>query len=170
MLGNRIPRVCFYFFSTDRNFEHFSPLRNGSERNSESFLFRGMVQNGIPRVYFYFCSMVQNSENSSPLRNGSERNSESFMFRGTAGIPPGQTNCSVFSVFRGIIFCRKARPRHPIQLYTLFCGPWGRRNNNESNQRNLRPTMVSLKLPCKGASIDTPRHTEVLHTKTFLSY
>jgi hypothetical protein len=35
---------------------------------------------------------------------GSERNSESFLFRGTAGIPPEQTNCSVYSVFRRIIF------------------------------------------------------------------
>ncbi len=34
----------------------------------------------------------------------SERNSESFLFRGTAGIPPEQTNCSVYSVFRGVIF------------------------------------------------------------------
>ncbi len=104
MLRNGIPRVCFYFFSTERNSEHFSPLRSGSELNFESFLFRGMVQNEIPRVLFYLCSMVQNSEHSSPLRNGSERNSESFMFRGTAGIPPEQTNCSVYSVFRGILF------------------------------------------------------------------
>jgi hypothetical protein len=42
------------FFSTERNSKHFSPLRNGSERNFESFLFRGMVQNGIPRVCFFF--------------------------------------------------------------------------------------------------------------------
>jgi hypothetical protein len=95
------------FFSTERNSKHFSPLWNGSERNSESSLFRGMVQNRIPRVCFYFCSMVQNSEHSFPLGNGSERNSESFMFRGTAGIPPKQTNCSGYSVFRGILFCRK---------------------------------------------------------------
>jgi hypothetical protein len=40
----------------------------------------------------------------SPLRNDSERNSESFLFCGTAGIPPEQTNCSVYSVFRGIFF------------------------------------------------------------------
>jgi hypothetical protein len=66
-------------------------------------LFRGMVQNRIPRVGFLFCSMVQNSEHFSPLLNDSERNSESFLFRGTAGIPPEQTNCSVHSVFRGII-------------------------------------------------------------------
>ncbi len=55
-----------------------------------------MVQNRIPRVCFNFCSMVKNSEHLSPLWNDSERNSESFLFRGTAGIPPEQTNCSVF--------------------------------------------------------------------------
>jgi hypothetical protein len=60
MLRNGIPRVCFYFFSMERNSEHFCPLRNGSERNSESFLFRGMVQSEIPRVCFCFCSIVQN--------------------------------------------------------------------------------------------------------------
>jgi hypothetical protein len=69
-----------------------------------SFLFRGVIQNRIPRVCFYFCSMAQNSKHSSLLGNGSERNSESFLLRGTAGIPPEQTNCSVYSVFRGIIF------------------------------------------------------------------
>jgi hypothetical protein len=74
-------------------FREFSVPRNGSERNSESC--------------FYFSSMVQNSEHSSPMWNGSERNSEIFLFRGTAGIPPEQTNCSVYSVFGGIIFCRK---------------------------------------------------------------
>ncbi len=106
-LRNGIPRVCFYFVSTEQNSKHFPPLRNGSERNSESFLFCGMVQNRIPRVCFYFCSMVQNSEHSSPLQKGLERNSEIFLFRRKAGIPPEQTNCSVYSVFQGIIFCRK---------------------------------------------------------------
>ncbi len=35
------PSVCFYFHSTVQNSKHFSPLRSGSERNSEIFLFRG---------------------------------------------------------------------------------------------------------------------------------
>jgi hypothetical protein len=96
---NEILGVCFYFFPTEQNSEHFSPLRNGSERNSKSFLFRRMVQNRIPRFCLYFCSMVQNSEHFSPLRN-----SESFLFHGTAGIPPEHTNCSVYSVFRGKLF------------------------------------------------------------------
>ncbi len=56
--------------------------------------------------------MVKNSEHFSPLLNGSERNYENILFRGTAGIPPEQTNCSVYSVFRGIIFLSEiANPR-----------------------------------------------------------
>ncbi len=68
------------------------------------FLFRWMVWNKIPSICFYFCSTDQNSELFSLPRNGSERNSESFLFRGTAGIPPEQTNCCVYSVFRGMTF------------------------------------------------------------------
>ncbi len=51
-----------------------------------------------------FFSKEQNSEHFSLLRKGSERNSESFLFCGTAEIPTEQTNCSDYSVFRGIIF------------------------------------------------------------------
>jgi hypothetical protein len=64
-----------------------------SEGNSESF--------------FYFCSMEQNSEFFSPPQKGSEWNSESFLFRGTAGIPLEIPICSGYSVFHGIILCRK---------------------------------------------------------------
>jgi hypothetical protein len=101
---NGIPRVCFYFCSTVQNSKHFFLPRIGSEQNSESFLFRGtsrilpeqinctvlyripsifcfqgMVRNGIPRV---FCS------------------TEHPEFRRNKPI----ANCSVHSVFRGIIF------------------------------------------------------------------
>ncbi len=41
-----IPRVCFYFWSTGRNSELFSPPRKGSKRNSDNFLFGGTA--GIP--------------------------------------------------------------------------------------------------------------------------
>jgi hypothetical protein len=90
MVWNRNQRVCFYFCSTERNSELFSLPRNGSERNHESLL-----------LFFFHSTEFQAF---FPLRNGSERNSESFLFCGTAGIPPEQTNCSVYSVFRGIIF------------------------------------------------------------------
>jgi hypothetical protein len=38
MLPNGIPRVCFYFCSTEWNSEHFSLPRNSLEQNSESLL------------------------------------------------------------------------------------------------------------------------------------
>jgi hypothetical protein len=84
-----LPRVCF-FCSTERNSEHFSLPRNGSELNSEGLL-----------LFLFHCTEFQAF---SPPRNGSERNSESFLFCGTAGILPERTNCSVHYVFRGIIF------------------------------------------------------------------
>jgi hypothetical protein len=111
MLRNGIRRIGLYFLSMERTFEHFSPLRNDSERNSKSFLFHGMAQNGIPRVFFYFCSMIQYSEHFSPLRNSLELNSKGFLFHGTDRIPQEQTNCSVYSVFCGIIiFSEIANP------------------------------------------------------------
>jgi hypothetical protein len=117
----------------------FFSTRNGIP---SCFLFRGMIRNRIPRVSFYFCSTERNSELFSLPRKGSERNSESmllflfhgtefrvvlssaegfgtefrrFLFRGTAGIPSEISICSVYSVFRGIIFCRK---------FPTLCG-WG---------------------------------------------
>ncbi len=38
MVGNGIPRVCFYFYSTERNSELFSLPLKSSEGNSESLL------------------------------------------------------------------------------------------------------------------------------------
>ncbi len=106
----------------------FFSLRNGIQ---SCFLFRGKVRNRIPKVCFYFCSTERNSELFSLPRKGSEQISESmflflfhgtefrvvfssaegfgtefrrFLFRGTAGIPSEISNCSVYSVFHGIIF------------------------------------------------------------------
>jgi hypothetical protein len=89
-------------------------------------LFRGMDRNGIPRI----CT-EWNSELCSLPQKGSEQNYGSlllflfhgtefrvifssaegfgtefrdFLFRGTTGIPLEITICSVYSVFRGIIF------------------------------------------------------------------
>ena len=97
---NGMPRVCFYFCSTERNSELFSLPLECSEGNSERyllffvqrngipscFLFRGRVRDGIPRV---FCS----------------------------GIPSEITICSVDSVFRGIIFLSEIpNPNYPHYL------------------------------------------------------
>jgi hypothetical protein len=106
--------------------------RHTSYGNSKSlllFLFHGTefrvvfssaewVQNGIPRVFFCLCSMLQNSEHFSPLRKGSEQNSESFLFRGTHRILSEQTNCSVYSVFRRIIFLSEiANPNCNLRIW-----------------------------------------------------
>ncbi len=63
LLWNRIPRIGFYFCSTERNSELFSLSRD--ERNSESLLL--------------FCSMIQNFEHFFLPRNDWERNSESLL-------------------------------------------------------------------------------------------
>ncbi len=97
-------RVVFssaeWFGTEFREFESIFGSRNGIP---SCFLFRGRVWNRIPRVCF-FCSMERNSELFPLPRKGSERNSENFLFRGTAGIPSEFPLCSVYSVFRGIIF------------------------------------------------------------------
>jgi hypothetical protein len=100
----KIPR-CFssaaWFGTEFRQFVSIFVPRNGIP---SCLLFRGRVRNRIPRVCFYFCSTERNSELFPLPRKGSEQNSERFLFRGTAGIPSEMIICSVYSVFRGIIF------------------------------------------------------------------
>jgi hypothetical protein len=90
MVRNGIPRIYIYFGSTERNSELYSLPEKGSEQNYGSlllFLFHGTEF----RVIF-----------SSAEGFGTEF--RVFLFRGTTGIPPEITICSVYSVFRGIIF------------------------------------------------------------------
>ncbi len=71
------------------------------------FLLCRTVRNWIPRI---FCSVEQPEfRRNKPVvpRNSQNSAGTNLLFRGTAGIPPEQTCCSVYSVFRGIIFCRK---------------------------------------------------------------
>jgi hypothetical protein len=98
------------------------------------FLFPWRVRKGIPRFYFYFCSTERNSDLFSLLlkvfgrefwnfeimllflvhrmefrvvfsfTEGFGTEFREFLFRGTAGILSEITICSVYSVFRGIIF------------------------------------------------------------------
>ncbi len=78
------------FSSTERNYELFSLPLKGSEGNSESMLL--FLAHGTEfRVVF-----------SSAEGFGTEF--RDFLFRGIAGIPSEITLCSVYSVFRGIIF------------------------------------------------------------------
>jgi hypothetical protein len=84
------------------------------------FLFRGMVWNGIPRVCFYFCFEEQNSELFSLPWKGSERNSERFLFRGIARIPSEISICSIYSIFRGIIFLSEIpNPTHEVKNHAV---------------------------------------------------
>jgi hypothetical protein len=107
-------------------------------------LFRGMVRNGIPRFCIYFGSMERNSELYSLPQKVSEQNNgilllflfygtefrvvfssaegfgtefRDFLFRGTTGIPPEITICSVYSVFRGIIFLSEIPNPRSISLH-----------------------------------------------------
>jgi hypothetical protein len=97
---SQIPKLFLSLNGSERNPECFSLLRNGSERNSKHFIFRGMVRNEIVKFRVFF------SERNSELffssekwfgteflvfylpRNGSERNSKHFPLRGADGIPP----------------------------------------------------------------------------------
>jgi len=100
MEGNGMKKISFTKNPAPANTMFSS--ETASERNSESlllFLFHGTEF----RAFF----------------TSAERNSESFLFCGTAGIPSEQTNCSAYSVFRGIIFCRKL----PTLNTHLNCSP-----------------------------------------------
>jgi hypothetical protein len=90
MVPNKIPRVCLYFCSTELNSKLFSLPWKGSERNSKTMLL--------------IFSTERNSELFSLPRKGLEWNSARFLFHGTAGIPLKITICSVYSIFRGIVF------------------------------------------------------------------
>ncbi len=73
IVRNGIPRVCFYFCSMVQNSLHFSLPRNGSEQNSESFLFCWTA--GIPSeqtiyfVYSIFRGIIFLSEIPNPSQN-----------------------------------------------------------------------------------------------------
>ncbi len=152
MVRNGIPRVCFYICSTERNSESFSlPLEFGREfrefasifvpRNGipSPFLFRWSVRKGIPRDCFYFLFNGTEFQVLFSSAEGFGTEFRDFLFRGTAGIPSEITICSVYSVFRGIIFCRKfptlisflyfiLRPYHSV----FFCFYFWRNTTREA--------------------------------------
>ncbi len=119
MVRNGILTVCFYIFST--------------ERNSELFSLSLKDRKGILSVCFYFCihgkefRVVFSSAEvfgrefrvvfSSAEGFGTEF--RGFLFRGTAWIPSEITICSVYSVFRGIIFLSEIP--NPTSVPTSRC-------------------------------------------------
>ncbi len=90
MVRNGIPTVCFFICS--------------KERNSELFSFRWRVRKGILRVCFYLCFHGTEFRVVFSSAEGFGTEFRGFLFRGTDGIPSEITFCSVYSVFRGIIF------------------------------------------------------------------
>ncbi len=96
MFLKKIPKVCLYFCST--------------ERNSESLLLF-LFHDTEFRAIFSSRICLQ------------ERNSESFLFRRTAGILSEQTVRSVYSVFRGIIFLVGNPEPSTMPVYGIQC--WG---------------------------------------------
>jgi hypothetical protein len=90
MARNRIPSICLYFCSTERNSEFFPFPRNGSERNSER-LFLILVHGIGFRAFF-----------SSAERFGTEF--REFSFLRNSRNSAGTNQCSVYSVFRRINF------------------------------------------------------------------
>ena len=110
MVWNGIPRVCFHFCFTERNSELFSLPLKGFGRDSKSLLLF-LVHGTEFRVIF-----------SSAEGFGTEF--RDFLFRGIAGIPSEITLCSVYSVFRGIIFLSEipnpSGRGYSQPLHTLF--------------------------------------------------
>ncbi len=89
MLRNGIPRVCFFFFHGSEIWD-ISLLRNGSERYSKCLLL------------FLFKSTEFQAFFSSAKWSGTE--SREFSVPRNSRNSAGRNNCSVYSVFRGIIF------------------------------------------------------------------
>ncbi len=115
--GTEFREIAFYFGSTKRNSELCSLPWNGLERNSENlhlFWFHGTEfrvvfpsAEGLGTELWKFSSFFvpRNGIPSCFLFRGRVRNGiRDFLFRGTTGIPSEITICSVYSVFRGIIF------------------------------------------------------------------
>ncbi len=131
-LNNRLPRfVLSWFLSTEwfgTAFREFLSIFCCTESNSE---LCSLPRNGSERNSIYLGSTERNSKLCSLPQKGSEQNYGSlllflfhgtefrvifssaegfgtefrdFLFRGTTGIPSEITICSVYSVFRGIIF------------------------------------------------------------------
>jgi hypothetical protein len=105
--ANIIDSIFHLRHTSERNSELFSLPRNGSDQNFDC----------LHLILFY--SKEFRAIFSSVERFGTEF--REFLFRGKAGITPEQTNCSVYSVFRGIIFLSEiANPRDNKKNVTLI--------------------------------------------------
>jgi hypothetical protein len=114
------------WFGTElREFSSILVPRNGIP---SCFLFRRRVRNRIMGVNLYFLvhGTVFRVVFSSAEGFGTEF--RDFLFRGTTGIPSEITICSVYSVFRGIIFLSEIpNPSHwwcALFIYVLVVCSW----------------------------------------------
>jgi hypothetical protein len=83
-------------------------------------LFRRMVRNRIMGVCFYFLFHGTEFRVISSSAEGFGTEFRDFLFRGTTGIPSEITLCSVYSVFRGIIFLSEI-PNPSPNVVHRFC-------------------------------------------------
>jgi len=139
MLQNGILRVCFYFCSTEWNSELFSLPRNCSEWNSESLLLFLFYGTEFPNC-FLFCGMVQTKfREFASIFVPQYRIPSIFLLRGTAGNPLEQTTCSVYSVFWGILYCRKlltlSMLLHMCLTFSYDCACAGNCTSTRSSER-----------------------------------
>ncbi len=120
--GRELWEYYSIFVSTERNSELFSLPLKCSKGNSESsllFLFNGTEF----RVVF-----------SSAEGFGTEL--RGFLFHGTAGIPSEITICSVYSVFRGIIFLSEIpNPTYSGVFWYFTYSAWSSRSETLLNDR-----------------------------------
>ena len=99
--------VLSSFFSAEwfgTEFREFASIfvpRNGIP---SCFFFRWSVRKGIQRDIFYFLLNGTEFRVLFSSAEGFGTEFRDFLFRGPAGIPSEITLCSVYSVFRGIIF------------------------------------------------------------------
>jgi hypothetical protein len=112
-------RVVFssaeWFGTEFREFASILVSRNGIP---SCVLFRRSVRNRIMGVCFYF--FVHGTEFRVVFSSAEGFGTEfrDFLFRGTTGIPSEIAICSVYSVFRGIIFLSKIP--NPITIVTTL--------------------------------------------------
>jgi hypothetical protein len=104
IVRNEIPRFCIYFGSTERNSELCSLPQKGSEQN-----------NGILLLFLFYGTEFRVVFSSA---EGFGTEFRDLLFRGTTGIPAEITICSVYSVFRGIIFLSEIP--NPIRAPPVF--------------------------------------------------
>ena len=113
----------YFFCCTERSSDLCSLPRNSSERNSELYLCslpqKGSEQNYGSLLLFLFHGTEFRDISSSAEGFGTEF--RDFLFRRTTGIPSEITICSVYSVFRGIIFLSEIpNPSINTRLYACL--------------------------------------------------